>query len=86
MTGNEFLEEYRRIGHAIQSGIALLANTTPDGEKSINGKHLRVGVNTAKADLGSVGRLLIAKGICTEDELFAAILEGMRGELATTTR
>lgn len=67
--------------HKVQTGIAALMNM-PGGFRSCETKHLRVGIDTTKADLGSLGRLLVAKGVCTEEELLTAIAEGMEAEAA----
>lgn len=65
--------------HAMQSGVAMEMNHRPELTQP---KHLRVGVNTALADHGSLVRLLIAKGIITELEYLEAIAEGMEREKA----
>lgn len=81
MTADEFLAEYTRLGHAIQSGVALEINNP--AIKSAEPKHLRTGLNCVMSDFGSLGRLLIAKGLITEDEYFEAVLTGLRAEVAS---
>lgn len=80
MTDEEFLEEYAKLGHAIQTGVAYEMEY---GSKDTQPKHLRTGFNCVMSDLGSMGRLLIAKGIITEAEYFEAMLDGLRREVAT---
>lgn len=67
-------QQYRALQHAMQSGVAMMMNKEP---KETEPKHLRVGVNTALSDHASLARLLISKGIITQDEYEDAILAGM---------
>jgi hypothetical protein len=78
MTGEEFTAEYRRLAHAVQTGVAYAMERD---DQVVAPKHLRTGLNAVMSDLGSIGRLLIAKGVITEDEYFAAILDGLREEV-----
>lgn len=72
----EATERWHAAAHAMQSGVAA----SPDkGDQSP--KHLRVGVNAAMADHGSLVRLLVAKGVFTVDEYEDAIAEGMELEV-----
>jgi hypothetical protein len=64
---------YEEAMHAMQSGVAL---DEARGSKSLQPKHLRVGINGALSDQGSLARLLIRKGLITEDEYMDAITEG----------
>lgn len=75
-----FLEEYAKKAHAIQTGVEILqASGSNDGSP----KHLRVGVNLALRDLGTLSYLLIEKGIITEEELQAKLLAGLDAEIAS---
>jgi len=65
MTPEEFIAEYARLGHAIQSGVAYAMEREAN---QVSPKHLRTGLNCVMADFGSLGRLLIAKGVITQDE------------------
>ena len=67
--------------HKVQAGIAALMNM-PGGFRSCEVKHLRVGIDTTKADIGSLARLLVSKGVFTEEEYLAAIADGMESEAA----
>lgn len=79
---NSSIEElraaYLQLGHAMQSGVAL-----EQGRGSNDGtpKHLRVGVNAAMSDQRGLAMLLIAKGIFTEREYTAAMVEAMALEV-----
>ncbi len=84
MTADEFLAEYTRLGHAIQTGVAYEMNNP--AIKATDPKHLRTGLNCVMADVGSLGRLFIAKGLITEEEYYAAVLDGLRAEVASYER
>jgi hypothetical protein len=76
----EARQRYLVAAHAIQSGVAAkmhrsLAETTP--------KHLRVGVNMAMADQGGLAKLLIEKGVFTEQEYTIAIADAAEREQAS---
>jgi hypothetical protein len=73
-------ERYRAAAHAMQSGVAMKMNFAP-GETTP--KHLRVGINSAMSDQGALARLLIAKGVFTEDEYLEAVADGMEAEAAS---
>lgn len=83
MTEPEFLAEYARLLHAVQTGVAYAMERRPT---EVAPKHLRTGLNGVMADVGSMGRLLIAKGVITHDEYFEAILDGLRREVASYER
>lgn len=70
-------DRYMAAAHAMQSGVAM--DMRQDTTLS-DPKHLRVGINTAHADIGSLSRLLIAKGVISEDEYLEAIADGMERE------
>lgn len=70
-------ERYHAAAHAMQSGVASEMNHNP---KPTEPKHLRVGINSAMADHAALAKLLIDKGVITEDEYFEAIADGMERE------
>lgn len=45
-------------------------------------KHLRVGVNSAMVDTATIAKLLIEKGIITEEEYFKTLADQMEEEAA----
>lgn len=76
----EFRARWHAAAHAMQSAIAHEMNYNPT---VTDPKHLRVGINVALRDLGSLCGLLIAKGVITEAEYLKAIAEGMEIEAET---
>lgn len=74
----EATERWFAAAHAMQTGVAA----SPD-KSDQEPKHLRVGVNSAMADHGSLVRLLVAKGVFTMDEYEEAIATGMEAEVKT---
>ena len=60
--------------HAMQSGVAAKMQIDP---AETDPKHMRVGVNSALSGLGALAKLLIDKGVLTEDEYFAATADAM---------
>ena len=72
-------ERYLAAAHAMQSGVAMEMNL-PGRHAATEPKHLRVGVNSAMADHGALVKLLISKGLITEDEYLEAIADGMERE------
>jgi len=75
----QFIARYNAAAHAVQSGIAVLLHRDPTLAEP---KHVRVGIDTAKAEQGGLARLLIHKGIFTEVEYFEAMAEAMEQEKA----
>lgn len=79
MTREEKIARYEALLHGMQSGVrmvmekGILEETMP--------KHLRVGVNTAKCDQGALVKLLIEKGVITDEDYLDAIVEMMEIEV-----
>lgn len=69
-------QKYLDLCHAMQSGVAFRRNKT-DQEP----KHLRVGVNAAMCDTTSIAKLLLAKGVFTEEEFYSTLCETMQEEV-----
>jgi len=74
------VDRYQAAAHAMQTGVAFEIETEGEKGAGADPKHLRVGVNTAHADIGSLARLLIAKGVITQDEYLNAVADGMEQE------
>ena len=74
----ELRAEYERLAHAMQSGVNFKMGIDP---KETTPKHLRVGVNAAMSDQCGLARLLLAKGVFTEEEYFQAMVDAMREEM-----
>jgi hypothetical protein len=64
----------------MQSGVAMELGIDPS---SGTPKHLRVGVNTALCDHGALVKLLVSKGIITEEEYFSEAANMMESEVKT---
>lgn len=89
MTDQERMEaaqaRYVAAGHAVQSAIGFSMGAS----KITEPKHMRVGIDMTKSDVGAITRLLVAKGICTDLEIWEALAEGAEAEAemqATTAR
>lgn len=74
------MDEYNRLCHAMQSGVAAQMQYDP-GETSP--KQLRVGVNVAMVEHGALVALLIAKGLITLEEYERVATEKMRDEVVS---
>lgn len=74
--------EYAELAHAMQSGVAMEMNLND----AHTPKHLRVGVNSALVDCGSLATLLLEKGVITELEYFTALRDGMKREVEAYER
>jgi len=79
----ELRAEWQASAHAMQSGIAMQLER---GSTCATPKHLRVGLNVALRDQGSLVALLIKKGLFTEAEYVEAIAAGMATEVEETER
>lgn len=82
------IEEYGIAMHALQSGIAFsLAKknpTVPDINQNPylrELKHQRVGIDGTKSDHSALVKLLIERGIITDEEYIDAMLEGVIAEV-----
>jgi len=74
----ELRADYLRLAHAMQTGVAMMMNIDPSESSS---KHLRVGINSAMSDQGALAKLLIDKGIITEEEYTRAMRDSMQREV-----
>lgn len=73
-------EEYLKDAHRIQTGVAIEIEAKGVDNMGANPKHLRTGLNMAMADHSSLAKLLIRKGIITDEEYLNAIQVGTREE------
>jgi len=78
-TDEELFNEWQRLTHAMQSGVAFEMNDP--AITATEPKHLRVGINAAMSDHGGLVELLVAKGVFTEREYMLAIVRKMREEV-----
>ena len=74
-----FTDRYNAAAHAVQSGIAMLMHHRPSIAEP---KHLRVGIDTAKAEQAGLALLLINKGVFTLEEYQQAMADAMEQEKA----
>lgn len=77
-------QRYVKAAHAVQSGVAMdmATDPNPNSQGATTPKHLRTGLNAVMADHGSLAKLLIDKGIITQDEYLDAIADGQEREQA----
>lgn len=68
-----------KLSHAIQTGVGFDLQADPT---SGTPKHLRTGVNIALIGQGALVRLLIAKGLITEEEYLTELIAGLEAEKA----
>lgn len=74
----ELARKYQALVHAMQTGVMYLMH---HGDEGHTPKHLRVGVNVALVEQSALTKLLVEKGIITEDELYDAIIKGHEEEV-----
>lgn len=70
-------ERYTRAMHAMQSGVAMEMNYRAQPTEP---KHLRVGINSAMINDAGLTKLLMAKGLFTQDEYEKAIADAAEEE------
>lgn len=73
----EYQRRYEVALHAMQTGVATKMSFDPTDTTP---KHLRVGVNSALTSQDAVARLLIEKGVITEEEYLVAVVEATERE------
>jgi hypothetical protein len=84
-------DRYLAAAHAVQTAVAttigLDTQFAPTGvvpdTSCASPKHLRTGLDLRAVDHGALARLLIAKGVFTEEEYVAALAEGAEQEART---
>lgn len=70
-------ERHLAAAHGMQAGVGTVMQYNPNETAP---KHLRVGINAAMSDQAGLVRLLIAKGVFTEEEYVASIADEMERE------
>jgi hypothetical protein len=71
----QLIERYERAAHRVQTALAYM----PD-HQNMTPKHMRVGIDMSKADMGGLATLLIEKGLITKEEYILAITESAERE------
>ena len=79
MTEEQEARYYSAV-HAMQSATALEITRLGENGAAADAKHLRVGLNNAMADHGTLVELLIKKGVFTIEEYEDAIVVGAERE------
>ena len=79
MNREEFTRRSQALLHAIQSGVA---HEMRFDAGATEGKHLRVGVNNALLENAAVAKILIDKGLITEEEYFNSVIARLEEEKA----
>lgn len=69
------MKEYMKHAHAVQTAIEFNPN-----KKSLEPKHLRVGLDMSKADQEGLATLLMQKGVFTHDEYVKALTDAAQRE------
>ena len=72
-------QRYTTAAHAMQSGVKAKMEHDPS---ETTPKHLRTGVNSSMVGNSALVKLLITKGILTEEEWAEALADGMEAEVA----
>ena len=75
-------QRYIAAAHAMQSGVAMDMETDTRSQGATTPKQLRVGINSALVDVSGFAKLLIDKGLITEDEYVEAMAVAMEAEAA----
>ena len=73
------MSAYEDAAHRVQTAIAVLIGQDPNSSL-VEPKHLRVGIDMSKSDMGGLATLLIEKGIFTLEEYLAAITKAAQQE------
>lgn len=76
-------ERYIAAAHAMQSGVKF---DQEYGSSDGTSKHLRTGINSAMVNDAAIARLLIEKGLFTEEEYMKAVADEMEKEVARYER
>ncbi len=73
-------ERYYKALHAVQTGVGYLMERTT---RETDPKHLRVGVNSSLINSSALAKLLIDKGLITQDEYEAVLADFAEAEKAS---
>lgn len=81
---DDLQRRYLAAAHAVQAGVAMEMNDDPPSNSAspVSPKMLRTGVNMSLVSHGALVRLLIAKGVITEEEYFEELAIGAEAEKA----
>lgn len=81
-TLDELNRRYLAAAHAVQAGVAMELNDDPPSRSgsATSPKMLRTGINLAMVEHGALVRLLIKKGLITNEEYMAELVTGVEDE------
>lgn len=71
-------DRYRDALHAMQTGVKMMREIDSHDLTEVS---LRVGINSAMCDSAALAKLLISKGLISQDEYEKAIAEEMEREV-----
>jgi hypothetical protein len=80
---DDLQRRYEAAAHAVQAGVGMeLEDDKRNGNtnSSATPKQLRTGINLAFVEHGALVRVLIAKGLFTEEEYFEQLVLGVEDE------
>jgi transcription termination factor NusB len=83
MTRRDDLQRrYEAAAHAVQAGVQMELNDDPPSRSgsAVSPKMLRTGLNLAMVEHGALVRVLISKGLFTEEEYFEELVKGVEDE------
>lgn len=75
--------EYRNLLHAMQTGVAFKLESD---DKETAPKHLRVGLNSSMCMISAQSRLLMLKGVFTEEEYYDTLVAVLKEEVLSYER
>jgi hypothetical protein len=78
MSIEDAYQRYTSAAHAMQSGVAAKMERDPS---ETTPKHLRTGVNSSMVENSALVKLLVSKGILTDEEWAEALADGMEAEV-----
>lgn len=84
MPSSDVTDRYQRAAHRVQTAIATLM--AMPGYNATDPKHLRVGIDMSKSDMGGLATLLIEKGVITQDEYIEAVTAAAEREALSFER
>lgn len=79
---DDLQRRYLAAAHAVQAGVAMELNDDPptNSASAASPKMLRTGINLAMVEHGALVRLLIKKGLFTDEEYMAELVAGVEEE------
>lgn len=75
------MKDYDAHAHAVQTAIEFNPN-----KRALEPKHMRVGIDMSKSDMGGLATLLIAKGVFTQEEYTKALTDAAEREAESHKR